>query len=105
MVLLRGLSQDQRVSGMRVLCSGDDAAATAPEYHCFIPKNASTFVAQFLQAWQQFVSARPLFIAGKSCRVCVVDDAPIVVKILMSKLYKAGASVCLMESGVEFLGW
>ena len=50
MVLLRGLSQDQRVSGMRVLCSGDDAAATAPEYHCFIPKNAPTFVAQFLQA-------------------------------------------------------
>ena len=104
MVLLRGLSQEQRVSGMRVLCSGvDDAAATTPEYHCFIPKNASTFPARFTQAWQQFISTRPLFIAGKSCRICVVDDSPFVVKMLMSKLYKAGASVHLIERGDDFL--
>jgi CheY-like chemotaxis protein len=104
MTLLRGLSEDRRVSGMRVLCSGvDDAAATAPEYHCFIPKNASTFAAQFTQAWEQFISTRALFIAGKSCRICVVDDTPFVVKMLISKLYKAGASVSLIESGVEFL--
>ena len=56
MVLLRGLSQDQQVSGIHVLCSGAaDAAATASEYHCFITKNASTFGAQFTEAWEQFI--------------------------------------------------
>ena len=54
------------------------------------------------EAWQQFILARPLFIARKLCCICGVDDLPFVVKMMTSKLYKAGASVCLIKSGAGF---
>ena len=97
--IIRTLSDDTRVSGMLMMINvPEDDSVEYKEPHHSIQRDVPLAEA-FHTSWVEFSSTRPIH----SCRVCIVDDCPIVVQMLRRRLWKAGASVSLVESGDQFL--
>ena len=100
--LLADLSHDDRVSGMRVICDAEaEDPSSCQDYHCAIRhcKVTSEFSSQFFSAWHDFIPSRPLH----SCRIAIVDDCPMVVKLMKRALLQAGVSLHSFESGNDFV--
>ena len=93
------LSDDTRVSGMLVLHNvpEDDTMVCKESHGCI--RRGVLLAEAFHATWEAFSATRPIH----SCRVCIVDDCPFAVKLLQRHLYRAGASVCMIESGDQFL--
>ena len=104
MHIIRTLSRDIRVSAMLLLYNipvspvPEDDSVVYKETHGCIRQGVPLDEA-FHASWDPFLSSRPIL----SCRICIVDDCPMVVKLLQYQLSKAGASVSMVESGDLFL--